>query len=173
MRPKGSADLIAHRRRRALQLLDSGLSLHEVARQVGCHASSVLRWRDARHKKGEKVFEVGASPGRPPKLSPAQRRRLERILLRGPLRYGYRTDLWTCQRIADVIEQEFDVSYHRDHVGRLMRELGWSYQKPERRAIERDEDKIEQWKRRRWPQVKKTQHGWVPTSSSSTNRASS
>ena len=76
MRPKGCAEVLATRRRRALDLLDEGLSLNEVARRVGCQASSVMRWRDRRDQVGERVYEVGTSPGRPPKLSPVQKRRL-------------------------------------------------------------------------------------------------
>jgi len=132
-----------------------------------------MRWRDARDRLGEKAFEVGASPGRPPKLTAAQKRKLIRLLLQGPMAHGYSTDLWTCDRIARLIRREFRVRYHRDHIGRLMRQLGWSYQKPERRALERDEVRIERWKRKDWPRVKKTLRGWVPTSSSPTSRASS
>jgi transposase len=87
--------------------------------------------------------------------------------------HGYATDLWTTARIAEVIEASFGISYHPDHVGRLMRQLGWSHQKPERRAVERDDAAIERWKRTRWPRVKKKPRGWAPTSSSRTNRASS
>jgi transposase len=173
MRPAGSADLIADRRRRALQLLDQGLSLHDVARQIGCSASSVMRWRDQRDAIGEGVFQVRASPGRPRKLTERERRRLVKLLLQGPLAHGYRTDLWTTQRIAEVIKLGFGVHYHRDHIGRLLASLGWSYQKPERRALQRDEAAIARWKREEWPRVKKTLRGWVPISSSSTNRASS
>ncbi|MFQ5471404.1 MAG: winged helix-turn-helix domain-containing protein [Dehalococcoidia bacterium] len=173
MRPKGSAEVLARRRRRALALLDEGLSLNEVARRMDCQASSVMRWRDTRDRVGEKVFEVGASPGRPSRLTPAQKKRLLRLLLKGPMAHGYSTDLWTCDRIAKLIRREFGVRYHRDHIGRLMHQLGWSYQKPERRALERDEEKIDRWKRKNWPRVRKTLRGWVPTSSSSTSRASS
>jgi len=173
MRPKGSAEVLARRRRRALALLDEGYSLNEVARRMDCQASSVMRWRDARDRLGEQAFEVGASPGRPPRLTGAQKRKLVRLLLQGPMAHGYSTDLWTCDRIARVIRREFRIRYHRDHIGRLMRQLGWSYQKPERRALERDEERIERWKRKDWPRVKKTLRGWVPTSSSSTSRASS
>jgi len=173
MRPRGSAEVLAARRRRALALLDRGLSLSEVARRIDCRASSVMRWRDTRDRVGEKVFEVGASPGRPARLTPSQKRRLIRLLLKGPIAHGYTTDVWTCSRIARLIRREFRVRYHRDHMGRLMRQLGWSYQKPERRALERDEEKIDRWKREHWPRVKKTLSGWVPTSSSSTSRASS
>ena len=173
MRPKGSAEVLSDRRRRALKFLDQGLSLHEVARRVDCHASSVLRWRETRRRKGRRVFEVGASPGRPLKLGAPKRSRLLRLLLRGARARGYPNDLWTCNRIARLIHEEFGIRYHRDHIGRMLRELGWSYQKPERRMLERDEEAIERWKRKEWPRIKKKPLGWAPTSSSSTNRASS
>jgi transposase len=161
-RPKGSADLLKDRRKRALALLDEGHTLSEVARQIGCNASSVMRWRNARRRGGEKGLEVRFSPGRPPRLDARQQKRLIRILLKGAVARGYRTELWTTARIAEVIRQEFDVEYHRDHVGRLMHQLGWSAQKPERRAVERDEDAIRRWKQKDWPRVKKTLRGWAP-----------
>ena len=171
MRLKGSAQWLEDRRRRAVKLLREGLSLNEVGRRIGCAASSVMRWRDAWRRRGSQAFKVRFSPGRPPKLTGSQRRRLVRILLRGAIANGYRTELWTTQRIAEVIKKHFGVHYHRDHVGRLMHSLDWSHQKPERRAVERDEERIEQWKRRDWPRIKKKLAGWVPTSSSLTNRA--
>jgi transposase len=169
MRPRGSAELIEDRRHRALRLLDEGLSLNEVGRRIGCAASSVLRWRDRRRRHGAAGLTVRSAPGRPCKLTAGQRRRLVRILLKGAPAHGYRTDLWTTARIAEVIRRTFGVRYHRDHVGRLLHRLGWSSQKPERRALERDEERIERWKRTEWPRVKKTPRGWAPTSSSSTN----
>lgn len=168
-RPKGSADLIQDRRRRALTWLDEGRSLNEVAHMLGCAPSSVMRWRDARRRKGDKAFEVRFSPGRPWKLTKEKRRRLLRILLKGATAYGYSTELWTTARIAEVIEAEFGVKYHRDHIGRLMHSLGWSHQKPERRALERNEQAIEHWKKAKWPRIKKTLRGWVPISSSATS----
>jgi transposase len=78
---------------------------------------------------------------------------------------------WTTAWIAEVIRRTFGVDYHRDHVGRLMHKLGWSHQKPEARALERDEARIAEWKRGEWARVKKTPRGWAPTSSSSTNPA--
>lgn len=165
-RPKGSAELLEKRRRQALRLVDRGMTLNHVARLLACAASSVMRWRNTRRAGGEKALKVRSSPGRPARLTSAQKRRLIRILLKGAAASGYHTDLWTLQRIADVIEDRFGVRYHRSHVARLMRDLGWSSQKPERRAIERDEARIEEWKRIEWPRVKKTPRGWMPTSSS-------
>lgn len=173
MRPHGSSKVLEARRWRALKLLKDGLSLNRVAQLIGCAASSVMRWRDALARGGRRAVKVRPTPGRPPKVSSRQRRRLVRLLQQGAMAQGYRTELWTTQRIADVIETHFGVRYHRDHIGRLMHQLGWSHQKPERRALERDAAAIDRWKRETWPRIKKTPAGWVPTSSSSTKRASS
>ena len=80
--------------------------------------------------------------------------------------HGYRTNLWTTARIAEVIEREFGVHHHRDHVGRLMHSLDWTHQKPETRALERNEEAIERCKRKDRPRVKKKRRCWVPISSS-------
>lgn len=166
MRPQGSADLIADRRRRALELLDQGLSLNAVARQIGCAPISVSRWRDQRRKKGDGVFVVRFSEGRPPKLSAKQKQKLEKLLLKGAMANGFRTELWTLPRIAQLIEKQFGVEYHPSNVSRILSKMGWSPQKPERRALERNDPEIQRWKDEEWPRIKKTPKGWVPTSSS-------
>jgi transposase len=173
MRLPGSAELLEDRRRRALRLLDEGRSLNEVARLIDCAPSSVMRWRNRRRREGEKGLKVRSSPGRPHKLSAAGCRVLLRLLLRGAMASGYPTQLWTTARIAEVIRKKFRVEYHRDHVGRLMHRLGWSHQKPQKKALERDQGKIRRFVREEWPRVKKTPRGWVPTSSLPMNRASS
>jgi len=173
MRPKGSPALLEERRRRVIAFLKQRLSLHEIARRIGCHASSVMRWRNALQSGGRKALKAKPAPGRPPRLTLKQKRKLVRLLTQGAVAHGYRTQLWTTQRIADLIERQLGVRYHRNHVGKLLHQIGWSHQKPERRAVERDEAAIEAWKRSVWPRVKKTPQGWQPTSSLSTNRASS
>jgi transposase len=173
MRPKGCAKVLADRRRRALKLVDKRLSLNEVARRLGCVASSVMRWRDQREREGDGVYEVHASSGRPARLDVQQKGQLVGLLLQGALAQGYRTDLWTTARVAEVIARTFGVTYHRDHIGRLLHGLGFSCQKPERRALERDDEEIERWKREEWPRIKKGARTWAPTSSSSTKAASS
>ena len=155
MRPFGSPQLLEKRRRKAMELLDSGISLHQVAREVGCHASAVMRWRNARDRDGEVGLSARPAPGRPPKLSDSQKRRLVRILLQGAMDNGYHTELWTTARIAEVISRTFGVRYHRDHIGRLMRTLGWSCQKPRKRPWQHNDKAIEQWKRTQWPRIKK------------------
>lgn len=155
MRLKGSAAVLEKRRLKALKLLQEDLSLHEVARQVGCYASSVMRWRDRRNALGEEGLKVRFSPGRPLRLNQEQRNQLLQLLLRGPGAFGWRTEVWTTRRIAQLIEKEFHVSYHPDHVGRIMHALRWSHQKPDRRAVERDEAAIQEWKTKHWKRVKK------------------
>jgi transposase len=96
-------------------------------------------------------------------LNPRQKARLVPLLAQGAMAHGYRTELWTTLRIAEVIEQRFGIRYHRNHVGKLLHQLHWSPQKPEARAIERYEEAIEAWKRDVWPAVKKTPRSGRPT----------
>ena len=172
MRLPGSAKVLEARRQRAVVLVQQGLSLNAAARRLGCAPSSVMRWMNAHRRHGQDGLKVRLAPGRPRRLTGRQEARLLRHLLRGAAAHGYDTDLWTTQRIAEVIERQFGVRYHRDHVGRLLARCGWSVQKPEGRARERDEAAIDHWKRTRWPRVKRGLAGWGPTSSSSTNQAS-
>lgn len=135
MRPAGSPQELERRRLRAIALLKEGLVPVEVARRVGVDRRSVRRWHAAYRQAGEDALAARPAPGRPPKLSTAQRRQLERRLLKGARAAGFETDLWTCPRVAWLIEQQFGVSYHVDHLGRLLRQLGFTPQKPERRAM--------------------------------------
>lgn len=155
MRPPGSAQELERRRRRAIALLDGGTSVTGVARRLGCSHSSVILWRDRVKRRGPAALQARPTPGRPPKLSAQQRARLPRLLTRGATAAGFSTALWTTQRIATVIRREFGVKLHRAHVSRLLDRLGWSCQKPERRALERDEEAIAHWKRYRWAAIKK------------------
>jgi len=155
MRPPGTPKQLEKRRRRAVQLLESGQTLSAVARQIGAAVSSVFRWRQAYRRKGRPGLNAKPTPGRPPRLSPKQKRQLVRLLIRGPLRAGHRTDLWTLPRVAALIQHEFGVRYHPAHVWKVLTALKWSCQKPERRAVERDEPAIARWTREEWPRIKK------------------
>ena len=155
MRPAGSPEELERRRRRAIDLVTAGASITEVARRLGCSHSSVILWRDAVRRRGLTALKAKPASGRPPKLTARQRAKLPHLLLRGASAWGFATDLWTTRRIARVIHREFGVSLHRAHVGRVLTALNWSGQKPERRALERDEAASARWKRYRWTTLKK------------------
>jgi transposase len=93
--------------------------------------------------------------GAPPRLGEEQREMLVELLAYDAEAYGFRGKVWTCQRVADLIGQRFGVRYHPAHVSRLLKALGLSLQKPERRAYQRDEEAIRRWKEERWPELKK------------------
>lgn len=156
MRPFGSPRQLEQRRFRALALLGQGYPPVEVARRVGVDRRSVRRWKATARQRGRRALAAQPVPGRPSKLDARQRRQLEADLLRGACACGFPTDLWTCPRLAQWIRHRFGVRYHVDHLGRLLHSMGWSPQKPERRARERDERAIRRWVRAVWPQVKKT-----------------
>jgi transposase len=155
MRPHGSPVELEGRRRRAVRLLRAGNTLSGVARMVGAAVSAVWQWRETFRRKGDKGLAARPAPGRPRKLTPRQRGRLPKLLAVGARAYGYRNDLWTTRRIGAVIQREFGVEYHPAHVSRILADLGWSCQNPERRALERNEAAIEHWKRHRWVEIKK------------------
>ena len=159
MRPSGSPEELERRRERAIGPLQDGYAPVEVAQRVGVARRSVRRWKAAFRRRGEKGIRAQRASGRPPKLDAPHRRRLERALLKGAKASGFPTDLWTCPRIVQVVRKQFGVSYHRAHVGRLLRSLGWSAQRPERRAVERDEEAIRRWVKVEWPRVKKNSIG--------------
>ena len=155
MRPSGSPQELERRRFRGLALLREGLSPVEVARRVGVDRRSVRRWKASARGQGRRALAARPAPGRPQRLTPENRRRLEKDLLRGAQAAGFETELWTCPRVAQWIARRFHVHYHPDHVCRLLHSLGWSPQKPQRRAIERDEKAVRHWMRHTWSAIKK------------------
>jgi transposase len=170
-RPTGSAPVIDARRHRALRLPDEGYSLGEAGRMTGSAANSVMRWRNAHSEGGEQAPKVRMAPVRPATRSDRQRRQIIKLLMRGAVANGFDTELWITSRVARVIQKVFQIRFHRSHVACFLHDLGFSCQKPERCALERDEQRIERWKRRDWPRLKKTMRGSVTTSTSPTNPA--
>ena len=155
MRPQGSPAELEARRRRAVALLAQGLGVRTVARQIGCSPASVSRWQADVAGGGPDALRAKPPPGRPARLNARQRARLLKLLLKGATAHGYATDLWTLPRVAAVIARTFGVTYHPAHVWKILRGEGWSCQKPERRARERDEAAIQRWRAERWPHIKK------------------
>jgi transposase len=156
MRPQGSPAELERRRIRAIELLQRDVPVHVVADRLGVDRRSVRRWKRAHRRQGRAGLRARPASGRPPKLTARQLRTLTRLVVAGPEAAGYRTSLWTCRRITDLIREEFKVVYHPDHVGRLLRACGFSPQRPEPRARERDDRRVRDWIHRDWPRVKKT-----------------
>jgi transposase len=138
---------LAQRRRQAARLFHLGLPQAEVARQLRVSRVSAMRWYHAWKRRGQRGLAVAQRLGRPTMLSAKQLVKIEKVLVRGPGSYGHATDLWTLPRIAEVIEQTTGVHYHPGHVWKLLRQMGWSLQRPATQAKERDETAIKRWKK--------------------------
>ena len=139
-----------------MALLRKGHGVREVARMISVAPISVSRWRDAYKAGGKNALTSKPVPGRPSKLSPAQRKRLISLLKKGPGFHGYRNNLWTLSRVAEVIRHHFKVDYDDSSVWHILRSMDWSCQKPERRARERDEAAIREWRKKDWPRITKS-----------------
>lgn len=156
MRPQGSPAELEQRRLRAIDLLQRDVPVHVVAERLGVDRRSVRRWKRAHRQQGRAGLRARPASGRPPKLTDPQRQRLARLVIGGPEKAGYRTGLWTCRRIVALIRHQFNVGYHPDHVGRLLRACGFSPQRPQPRAKERDDQRVRAWIHQDWARVKKT-----------------
>lgn len=155
MRPKGSAEELERRGRQAMALIDQGMRPAAAARALGTSRASVTRWRQTYEAGGQEAMEAKPHPGGSSRLTPGQRARLIRMLVQGPGQHGYRTELWTLARVAEVIAVTFGIAYHPSAVWHILRAMGWSCQKPARRARERDEQTIARWRQEDWPRIKK------------------
>ena len=153
--PDLPADALEWRRFRAFHLKQQGWSRQDIAEALGVSPVSVSRWFARVRDSGTEALRAHPSPGHPSKLSPAQKRLIPEFLWHGAEAYGFRGAVWTCARVAQVIEEEFGVRYHKDHVGRLLRALHWTPQVPIRRAIQRDEQAIQRWRTEVWPELRK------------------
>ena len=160
-------EALERRRMRAARLLEKGYSQSEVARIVDAHRQSVSQWAAELREKGRAGLKKAGRAGRKPRLSSQQLKKIEQGLKQGPEALGYGTSLWTSARVGHLIQQECGVEYHPGHVWRILRQLGWSCQRPTGRALERNEAKIQQWKQQRWPELKKRPNTKAARSSSS------
>jgi transposase len=149
------ADWREWRRLRALQLKQQGWSQRAIAAALGVSEDTVSRWLARARHGGPEALRARPGPGPPPKLSSAQKRLIPEFLWHGAEAYGFRGDVWTCARVARVIEEEFGIRYHKGHVSRLLKELGWTPQMPIRRAIQRDEEAIQRWRAEVWPELRR------------------
>ncbi len=147
---------LEERRMRAADLFRRGVIPAEIARRLAVSHQIVSEWRKAWRRGGRAALRSAGHVGRPRKLTKAQLARVERALAKGAEANGYATDVWTLPRVAEVIQRLTGVSYHPRYVWYLLRDqLDWTWQRPARRAVERNEEAIEQWVTKRWPQLKK------------------
>jgi len=150
-------DPIAFEQRRfeALALFQDGVAQAEIARHFRVSRAAVCQWLKRAQKRGPTALKRRPRPGRPPKLTAGQRRSLVRLLARGAEALGYATQLWTAERIRRLVWEHFGVRFHVHHVPKLLRQCGWSYQRPTSRASERDEREVHRWLQQEWPRIKK------------------
>jgi transposase len=132
-----------------------GKSQAQVARLLDVSRQSVSRWHRVWQERGEAGLRAAGRAGRRSRLTPQDLQRLEQALLEGPKAQGYATQLWTLERIGRLIARLSGVRYHSSSVWKILRRLGWSTQRPQRQAKERDEKAIARWEKRRWPQRKR------------------
>jgi len=137
-----------------LYLKQRGWYQRDIAEALDVSEEALSRWLARAREVGPEALRARVAPGRAPRLTPDQRRSIPELLWHGPEAYGFRGQVWTCARVAKVIEEEFGVCYHKDHVGRLLRELRWTPQMPIRRAIQRDERAIRNWRIEVWPELR-------------------
>lgn len=156
MRKPGSLAEWDHKRSIAANMVELGLEPGVIAASLGVDVQTVRAWRRKLLAGGREALRSRHSGGRPPRLDEAQKARLCQLLHQTPAECGFEQRyLWTQQLIADLIEREFAVRYHHDHVGVILKALGFTHQKPMRRARERDEQAIQAWREQAWPALLK------------------
>jgi transposase len=153
--PTKRTDWREGRRIRAWELHEAGWKQTKIAQALGVAQGTVSQWLKAAQQGGTEALRRRPAPGPTPKLTPEQRARLPELLKMGAEYFGFVGEVWTGKRVVQVIENHFGVRYHPEYIPRLLRSIGWSLQKPARRAMQRDEDKVEQWKQEEWSTLKK------------------
>ena len=138
-------------------MLKAGTPYRTVAAMLSASVSSVVRWYHTYQKRGLRGLRPTLNAGRPYRLSKAQKEQLKRILLKGSRAAGYSSDRWTLKRVGAVIHKHFGIRYRSTHVWHVMSAgLGWSWQKPERQAIQRDTEAMARWKKTLGPRIQKS-----------------
>jgi transposase len=143
------------RRHRAWHLHQQGWTQQLIADALGVTQGAVSQWLQRATAAGVEALCDHPAPGPSPLLTPAQLTQLGDLLAQGAEAHGFRGAVWTRRRVAQLIRVQFGVTYHPTHVGRLLRQLGWTPQRPIQRATQRDEAAIINWYTKRWPAIKK------------------
>ena len=161
---------LEQRRRKGMRMLARGVTQADVARELEVSRQTVSNWERARQDDPQAWRRRPL--GKPGGMTRAERARLSKRIVSGAVACGFPTELWTLARVGALLEIEFGRVYSSVHVWRILRELGFSSQRPTDRAIQRDEAAILAWKKQRWPALKKSAGARAAQPSSSTNRGS-
>jgi len=145
------------RRYRACELLERHWPQKYIGEALGVNQSTISNWAKKLKEGGKEALKIIPQKGPTPRLTEDQKKELPKFLEKGAEAYGFRGNFWTQKRVAVVIEKEFGVSYHYTTAGRIVREIGWSCQKPALRARQSNEEEIQDWKEHKWPELKKNQ----------------
>jgi transposase len=143
------------RRRRAWELKQLGWKQTAIAAALGVTPGAISQWLTRARTAGVEALRRHPAPGPQPKLTDEQRAQIPALLERGPEAYGFRGQVWTCKRVAEVMRRTFGVTYHPAHVNRLLHALRHSVQRPVQRASQRNEAAIAAWWQERWPALEK------------------
>ncbi len=165
MRPKGTAAALEARRRLGVQRVADGWSRAEVAAFLGVHPETVAEWVRAHKAGGDPALAAKPHPGRTPFLTAEQEKQVLGWLADPPTKHGFRTDLWTAKRVAQLILQKLQVTFHPHYLREWLTKRNYTPQKPSRRAKQHDPDEIDRWLKEDWPRIKKKSGGRRPTSS--------
>jgi len=148
---------MAERRAEGVRLLEAGaMTQVEIARHLGVTEAAVSKWKKQLVEEGPQALQAQKATGRPPKLDEATKAELVKKLEEGAIAAGFPTEQWTQARVKQLIKREFDVVYHQNYISRLLDDLGWSVQKVDPRAMERDEELVRAWLSRDLPRIKKS-----------------
>jgi len=155
MMVKKKLDEAVRRRVRAGRMLLAGKTPAQAAAAVGVARQTAYTWKAVLDEGGIDALRDMPTRGRPARLDDEQLQALARVLLQSPTEHGFGTELWTLKRVGVVVQRMFGVEFSLSQIWRILGALGFSVQKPERRALERDEDAVQTWKRKTWPALKK------------------
>lgn len=154
-KPKFSREELERRRLAAGKDLLECIKASDVARKYNVNPSSVTRWKKNLDKDGMEGLKMRKASGKESKLTKKQQKDLRDIIIQGATAYGYKTDLWTLRRVAEVIRKEFNVSYHFRSLSDVLHRMGFSPQKPVRRSAERNQAAVQKWVEEQWEKDRK------------------
>jgi transposase len=165
MRTKGTAAELEARRLTAIRRVGEGWTQQEVAAFLGVHPVTVAKWVARHRADGDDGLKGKPTPGRPRFLTALQEREVLGWLADSPTEHGFRTDLWTARRVAELVHGKFGVRFHPNYLREWLAARNCTPQKPARRARQRDQAAIDRWVANDWPRIQKRRGTSTPTSS--------